>query len=489
MKEFDENIENENNGSVSDSSIDCNLFKGGAENVKAENSEDTNGCRENTQKMFCDKREDNEAQKTATCGEEESDKAKADTCSEKGETTVEDTVRTYSSSYTPPTYTPRFYGAEVNGEKNESKKKKAGVGGKVLAATVILCVVFSFLVGAVSGYVGTMFALNSESVYQPKEELNILKNDGNITVNEITGSTGESGLSVAEVAAMVSGSVVEIAIADTGAAGSGVIFSQTDDYGYIVTNYHVVESGSDIGVRLTDGTQYEAKYIDGDEMSDIAVLKITKADNEEFAVAVLGSSEKLQVGEEVVAIGNPLGTLGGTVTNGIVSALDRQIMVENIPMTLLQHNAAINSGNSGGGLFNMSGELIGIVNAKKSAEGIEGLGFAIPVDLVSNIITEILEKGYISGRPTMGIEVQYGTLGWFGPSGVFVVETTNPLFKVSDRILSVDGQMILSALDYYAALDSSKIGKTVEVIVYRNNSQLKLEVTVEEYKPSDSNNT
>lgn len=471
MKDFDENIKNVND----DDLIDDRFEEGEERNAEAENSKSNDEGGQAFEEESCIEEESDEVQ-------EATDNSQEEAVAEEDPQHIEDQTVRYSSSYEPPNYIPNFSASVVN-EKIENggkRQKKRGVA----IAVVSLCVVFSFVMGVAAGYIGMSVALKENTSETPKESIDIIKNDGNIKVNEVTSDNQDKNLSFSEVVTKVGGSVVEIAIADTGSAGSGVIFSQTDNYGYIVTNYHVVEDGENIGIRLTDGSEYSAEYIDGDEFSDIAVLKMKKHGNEEFTVATLGSSDSLQVGEEIVAIGNPLGTLGGTVTNGIISALDRQIVVENIPMTLLQHNAAINSGNSGGGLFNLSGELVGIVNAKKAAGGIEGLGFAIPIDLVSNIITEILEKGYISGRPTLGIEVQYGTLGWFGPTGVFVVETNNPEFKTSDRIVSVDGRTISSVLDYYAALDSTKIGKTIEVIIYRNNLQKKIEVVVEEYRPS-----
>ena len=464
MKDFDENID-----------INRLSEKGETVNAKAEDNEDTDKGSETVKEVYDGKAEIDEIQGKADDSKEETD-------TEEDTQHIEENTPKYFSSYEPPNYVPNF-SSSIEGAKSVMKEKKTD-SGKTLTVAVALCIACSFIIGAASGYWGSVIAARSNKISVPNESIDIIKNPSGITVNEVSSDNQDGILSVSEVAAKVSGSVVEIAISDTGSAGSGVVFSQTDEYGYIVTNHHVVENGSSIVIRLTDGTEYDAEYIDGDEFSDIAVLKMKKQEKEEFTVATLGSSEALQVGEEIVAIGNPLGTLGGTVTNGIISALDRQIVVDSIPMTLLQHNAAINSGNSGGGLFNLAGELVGIVNAKKAAEGIEGLGFAIPIDLVSDIITEILEKGYISGRPTIGIEVQYGTLGWFGPTGVFVVESSNPEFRTSDRILSVDGQMIMSVLDFYAALDSSKIGKTIEVVVYRNNAQRKIEVVVEEYIPS-----
>lgn len=169
-------------------------------------------------------------------------------------------------------------------------------------------------------------------------------------------------------------------------AGSGVIISEN---GYIVTNHHVINGAGAITVRLTDGREYEAGVVGSDADTDIALIKI---DATGLCAAVIGNSGDIAVGQEVVAIGNPLGTLGGTVTDGIISALDRTIMIDGHSMTLLQTNAAINPGNSGGGLFNRSGELIGIVNAKQSETGVEGLGFAIPVDIAWETVKSIAEN-------------------------------------------------------------------------------------------------
>lgn len=179
-------------------------------------------------------------------------------------------------------------------------------------------------------------------------------------------------------------------------AGSGVILSAD---GYIVTNNHVVAGADSIAVRTRDGQSYTARLVGADSDTDLAVLKIEAGD---LPPVVLGSSETLVVGETAVAIGNPLGELGGTVTSGIISALSREVTIDNQTMTLLQTNAAINPGNSGGGLFNSKGELIGVVNAKYAKEGVEGLGFAIPIDAAKPVIEQLISQGYVSGRVATG---------------------------------------------------------------------------------------
>lgn len=207
-------------------------------------------------------------------------------------------------------------------------------------------------------------------------------------------------LTIPEVAAAVKPTVVEITTETamsyrygrgrmvgqyiSEGAGSGVIL--TED-GYIATNYHVINGANSVTVRLSDGTEYPASVIGASEMDDLAVLKI---DASALTPAVMGDSSNLLVGDGAVAVGNPLGELGGTVTDGIISALDREITLDGVSMTLLQTSAAINPGNSGGGLFNLRGELIGIVNAKSAGSEIEGLGFAIPINAAQPILERII---------------------------------------------------------------------------------------------------
>ena len=219
-----------------------------------------------------------------------------------------------------------------------------------------------------------------------------------------TGSSGEN-LSVSEIAAKAMDSVVEINTAATQrgqtvsvGAGSGVIL--TSD-GYIVTNNHVVSGATQYTVRTRNGETYNAALIGTDAQTDLAVLKIEATG---LTPATLGDSDKLTVGETAVAIGNPLGELGGTVTDGIISALAREVTIGGQSMTLLQTNAAINPGNSGGGLFNGAGELIGVVNAKSTGTDVEGLGFAIPINTAKPVIEDLMKNGFVQGRVTAGFE-------------------------------------------------------------------------------------
>ena len=220
---------------------------------------------------------------------------------------------------------------------------------------------------------------------------------GNIT------SAGESYNNISRVYYAVADSVVEITteLITPGSflnsyvsegAGSGVIISEN---GFIVTNHHVIEGASNIVVRLTDGSEYRATLVGSDKTADLAVLKIATGEKP-LTYAKLGCSADLVVGEDVIAIGNPLGELGGTLTTGIISATERNIIVDGVEMTLLQTNAAINPGNSGGGLFNMAGELVGIVNAKMAGEDVEGLGFAIPIDYAYGVILDLVNYGYVT---------------------------------------------------------------------------------------------
>ncbi len=269
-------------------------------------------------------------------------------------------------------------------------------------------------------------------------------------------------------------------------AGSGVIISAD---GYIITNNHVIDGASKITVRLTTGTEYTAKLIGTDAQSDIAVLKVEATG---LPFATIGDSSRLIVGEEVLAIGNPLGELGGSVTNGIISALDREITVDGQKMRLLQTNAAINPGNSGGGLFNMNGELIAIVNAKSSGEAIEGLGFAIPISYAHEVAQELLKNGYVSGRPAMGISYiaidDYMDLMRYGvPSyGIYVYDGGETPLENGDRIVRIGDYEVQNVETLKNAIQNCKVGDTVKVTVVRRGQYTDLSVTLIEDKPAES---
>ena len=314
---------------------------------------------------------------------------------------------------------------------------------------------------------------------------------------EVLTSAGTSTMSVATVVSRVAASVVEI-ITETivqsdfvgqyisGGAGSGVIISKE---GFIVTNHHVIEGANTITVRLNSGKEFVATLVGTDKQTDIAVLWI-QADETDLTVATLGASFDLVVGEDILAIGNPLGSLGGTVTEGMVSATAREISIGGVDMTLLQVSAPINPGNSGGGLFNLAGELVGIVNAKMSSEEIEGLGFAIPVDTAYSVIRELIEYGYVRNRPDLGFSIMNVTsvqtaMRYFNSfyTGVYVSDRSHDTVQYGDLILSADGKEIHTAEELKQILTEKSIGDTMELLVYRNRKKIAVTVTVSESIP------
>ena len=301
---------------------------------------------------------------------------------------------------------------------------------------------------------------------------------------QVLTSAGNANLTVATVVAKVSASVVEITTETlvqsgyigqyvTSGAGSGVIIAQE---GYIVTNHHVIDGANSITVRTSDGREFEAKLIGSDQDTDIAVLWIN-AGNYPLTVATMGASYDLVVGEDILAIGNPLGSLGGTVTEGMISATARDISVSGTNMTLLQVSAPINPGNSGGGLFNLAGDLVGVVNAKMSSEEIEGLGFAIPSDTAYAVICELINYGYVRGRPALGVTLTE-VVSMMGERYVRVNDKNHAYLQDRDLILAADGVRISSVEELSAIVRGKSVGDTVTLTVYRNNQQIDIEVPI-----------
>lgn len=316
---------------------------------------------------------------------------------------------------------------------------------------------------------------------------------------EKTDSEGNSvtTMSVKDVVTNTSNSVVEIttesAATDsfmqqmiTTGAGSGVIISKD---GYIVTNNHVVEGATKVTVRTKDGTEYQAKIIGTDSKTDLAVIKIEATD---LSAAILGTSADLSVGDEAIAIGNPLGELGGTVTQGIISALDREISIDGQTMTLLQTDTAINKGNSGGGLFNNKGELIGIVNAKSSGSSVEGLAFAIPIDSAKPVITSLIENGYVTGRPQLGVSMVNITdetsafQAGVNELGVYIAKVNKDSaaeaagLQVRDRILKVEGEEITSSSQISKIVSGKKVGDSITMVIERDGKEQTISATLKE---------
>ena len=280
------------------------------------------------------------------------------------------------------------------------------------------------------------------------------------------------------------------------ASGSGFIISAD---GYILTNYHVIEGASKITVSLYSGESYDATLIGYDESNDIAVLKIKE---EGLTPVVLGDSDNMNVGDSVVAIGNPLGELTFSLTAGTISAKDREVTMSNsITMNLLQTDCAINSGNSGGALFNLYGEVIGVTNAKyssssNSSASIDNIGFAIPINSVLDIVESIIEKGYIS-KPVIGVSVsdvseEYQKFGLPKGAAVQVVTEDSPAakagLKVGDIITKVNGKEITGHADLRSMVSASKVGDVLVMTVYRQGQTLELAVTVGEQIQSATGN-
>lgn len=421
--------------------------------------------------------------------------------------------------YVPPSVTYGYPPIPMEPPR-KSKGKRIAIVALLLAACMVVSVVAGFvgsvlgdrILEAPEGYTPGNAVTNNGSNNTPGEvyssegadtyayaDVTLQKNDGSTLVGSVNGSAGDATMGRIAAIAAVKDAVVEIMTTTTSnfgaisaGAGSGVIVHAD---GIIVTNHHVIAGATTIRVRLTNGNTYEAVVRGTDEEGDIAVIKIQP--RETLTVAKLGYSGALALGEEVIAIGNPLGELGGTVTDGIISALQREVKVDGVTMTLIQTNAAINSGNSGGGLFNLAGELIGVVNAKYAAEGVEGLGFAIPIDTAVISIQHLLQLGYIPGIPALGVEV-IAQQAYLGNSRILMpyvssVRSTSPL-QVGDYIYSINGTT--TCVDYYNASESPleilkrliracEVGDTVNLVIYRNGSSMNVSVELVEYIPEN----
>ena len=373
---------------------------------------------------------------------------------------------------------------------HKPKNKKSGMA-LMMAACVLLSALAGFAGGWAAGKLNTSTPVIMEQPSAPS-----------IKETTVTQIRTEEGLSYSELAAAVSPTVVQITTEYTvenfwmqqtaTGAGSGVIISAD---GTIVTNHHVVENATRVKVILSTGDEYDAALVASDAQTDIAVLKIEAAD---LPYAVIGNSDDLVVGQEVVAVGNPLGELGGTVTNGIISALERQITVEDYTMTLLQTNTAINPGNSGGGLFDAAGKLIGIVNAKYSDSGVEGLGFAIPINIAMKSAQDLIDVGYVTGRVSVGLQLlnildqQTAFQYRVSKLGVYVYSVSENTsaeragFRTGDRIASVAGIDVYSNTEVKDIFNNYDIGDVITVVVERGDEVRELQLELTEYVPASA---
>lgn len=305
------------------------------------------------------------------------------------------------------------------------------------------------------------------------------------------GDSREGEMSLQEIYETNIPAVVSISAA-TGSGsstGTGVVLSAN---GYLVTNYHVIRQALAINVTLTDERELRATLVGEDPVSDLAVLRV---DAEDLTPAQFGDSDGVRVGDSVVAIGDPLGVeLRGTMTDGIVSAISRDVQVDGRVMNLIQTNAALNSGNSGGPLINRFGQVIGINTMKigtlADSSGVEGLGFAIPSATVKEIVNQLLSQGYVSGRPWLGIEVEsFSTFYqrfYRVPKGVYVtdVQAGSPAeaadLRIGDIILAADGSAVTDMDALNTQLYTHAPGDSMTFSVYRNGRQGEVTVTLEE---------
>ncbi len=397
----------------------------------------------------------------------------------------------YSNGYSQQPYgQPASPSPDMGLGQPEGKQKKKHPGARKALCAVALVLVCA-MAGVGGGVLGATLMKGSSGPVVYKA----VQNDTD-TSADATAASGDS-LTIAQIAEKVGPSVVEVTTGGvqtngiftqyvTEGAGSGVIISED---GYILTNNHVVEGQSTVKVTTSDKKEYDATIVGTDEKTDIAVLKI---DASGLTPAVIGDSDSLVVGETAVAVGNPLGTLGGTVTDGIISALDREVTVNNQTMTLLQMSAAVSPGNSGGGLFNEKGELIGIVNAKSGGSDVEGIGFAVPINTAMEVAEELIANGYVSGRPALGIQVvaitdlQTAMQAGVSQLGVYVQSVDEGSaaekagLQVGDLFVSVDGTAVSSTSDVTNILDQHQVGDTIEVQVVRGKQVLTLNVTLQE---------
>lgn len=381
---------------------------------------------------------------------------------------------------------------EINNKKEKAPKAKISKG--FVALIIVICIVFS----ATFGFLGAFLANN------------ISQGGSNspMIVHEISPDTEKAPNTVdksdAQITKEVADSVVEVTTEimttnkfygqyTTEGAGSGVIISSEDNESYILTNNHVIENASSISVTTRDGKNYDAQLIGYDSKLDIALLKVNVGN---LKCAVFGDSSKIVVGDKAVAIGNPLGSLGGSVTSGIISALDRNIELDGEVHSLMQTDAAINPGNSGGGLFNGQGELIGIVVAKSTGEAVECLGFAIPTNDIEPVLSDLKQYGYVRGRGDIGFEAVdvsnnlYAMYQFGGQEpGVYVASVSSGSSAAKAgvqpgyRIVSVNGKEVSDTSEFKKAIEGLGAGEEVKFVFAVGDKKTNITYKLDEYKP------
>ena len=392
-------------------------------------------------------------------------------------------------------------GPSMNGEdpnhhnKNKRSRKPMSPKQKGAIKIVALCLVCALLGGLAQPIYSSLSGGNETTIYTgdrtpTQVDTASVDTSKELTTAEIYAKYVSScvGITVDIVSTNVFGQTVTGA-----AAGSGFVI--TED-GYILTNYHVIDGANSIKVTFDNGKEYTATYVGGEEKNDIAVNKV---DATGLTPVVIGKSSDMLVGEQVTTIGNPLGELTFSESTGIISALDRSItMSDGRQMNMIQTDCAINSGNSGGPLFNSHGEVIGIVSAKyssgsnSSSASVEGLGFAIPMDDVASMVSDLVKNGYVTGKPIMGIsvaDVDESVTSYGVPQGAIIRVVTPDLcgakagLQAGDIVTKIDNTDVTSASDLTSAIGNYKPGDKVTLTIFRSGETKTVEVTLEESTP------
>lgn len=351
-------------------------------------------------------------------------------------------------------------------------------------------IIFVLFVSLVGGCIGSVVFTS----LVPKNNQNFLKADVAGTPPLVTQIANKTGPCIVGIRMTVTTPLNKFFSQQTQMEGSGIIIDQV---GHIMTNYHVVQYADPrnakhqkvtLEVFLPDKRQAKAKFIGGDSLNDLAVIQVGLKD---MPVAELGDSSKLEVGELAVAIGNPLGLeFAGSVTAGVISALNRTVSVEDRTLNLIQTDAAINPGNSGGALVNSEGKVIGINTVKISVSGVEGLGFAIPISDAKPVVTQLLKYGYVKGRPFIGIsgrDITQALADYYKlPVGIFIVKVApgsgadKAGIKVKDILLNLAGKRVATMKDLNRVKRAYKAGDTVNVVVFRGKKRLTMKLTFTE---------
>lgn len=392
-------------------------------------------------------------------------------------------------------------GPSMNGEdpnhhdKNKRSRKPMSPKQKGAIKIVALCLVCALLGGLAQPIYSSLSGGNETTIYTgdrtpTQVDTASVDTSKELTTAEIYAKYVNScvGITVDIVSTNVFGQTVTGA-----AAGSGFVI--TED-GYILTNYHVIDGANSIKVTFDNGKEYTATYVGGEEKNDIAVIKV---DATGLTPVVIGKSSDMLVGEQVTTIGNPLGELTFSESTGIISALDRSItMSDGRQMNMIQTDCAINSGNSGGPLFNSHGEVIGIVSAKyssgsnSSSASVEGLGFAILMDDVASMVSDLVKNGYVTGKPIMGIsvaDVDESVTSYGVPQGAIIRVVTPDLcgakagLQAGDIVTKIDNTDVTSASDLTSAIGNYKPGDKVTLTIFRSGETKTVEVTLEESTP------